>query len=308
MRSIDSLIIQPASELKRRLTRLRNRNWQKRQVPRRILIIITPPRSGSTWFADAIRCHPAIKFWKTSVVFQELGLIGRRYPRDLSAGGESGQSIEVTPRCWDEIPDFTYLPEASDHPVPQIDSSKYAIEKIHPEFFDFDTKTFLKKLAKLEDSGVEIKLIYLLRDPDDCIRSFMAYQGRNPTWYSGLGKQELLKYMDQTFASVLELVNQRPGLVVNYCQVHANIRDELKRVYEFLWPSQNLQQPGAIEKICRYAERVTARATRATTGTPFLGNDTNKVEDVSIDSGATDDHSGTHLASCRKSYQLLTQS
>lgn len=270
--------------------------------------MITPPRSGSTWFADAIRCHPGINFSNTSVVFQELGLIGRRYPRDLSAGEDAGQSIEVTPGCWEEVPDFTFLPEASNDTVPQFDSNKYAIEKIHPEFFDFDTKTFLKQLVKLENSGVEIKLIYLLRDPDDCIRSFMAYQARNPTWYSGLGKQELLKYMDQTFASMLELANQRPGLVVNYFQVHANIRDELKKVYQFLWPSQNLQQPGTTEEICRYAEKATARVTRATSGTTFLGDNINEVEDVSTDSGATGDYLRTHLASCRKSYQLLTQS
>ncbi|HEX2623358.1 MAG TPA: hypothetical protein VHL11_24525, partial [Phototrophicaceae bacterium] len=100
------------------------------QFPERLAVLLTNPRSGSTWLFDAIRCHPAVYVQPSADVFTWLGMTGRRYPRDLSGNSAKAPKTEVRPGDWETLPIFTLPDEIQNaHPLPP-----YALEKCHPHF------------------------------------------------------------------------------------------------------------------------------------------------------------------------------
>ena len=132
------------TKLRRLLARNYRLRWQMKALPRRAVILIANPRAGSTWFANAIRCHPGVEYLSSAVLYRHLGLSGRRYPRDLTNGPDAVQEIEIRPGKWEKIPLFDVSGDA--HPsFRNISPEAYAIEKCHPEFFGFKPSSFLEK-------------------------------------------------------------------------------------------------------------------------------------------------------------------
>lgn len=247
--------------------------------PTKTLILLTIERTGSTWLSDAIRCHPGIKYWPTGIICKDLKLSKfRRYPMDLSNHKDGTETIEVSPGKWEKIPNFNKsLTRELDKKIQPTEI--YAIEKFHPHFFKFKPIEFIRSITHLENLGVEVKLIYLVRDPQAAITSFMNYQKRNQNWHKETTGKEIITYMQKKYKSILQISRYYPGLILNYADIKTNLEKTLQRVYHYLWPHANLEEKNLIVKVSQTAEELTSRLKRVQiTNSPFLGKQEGEIK------------------------------
>jgi hypothetical protein len=275
-----------------------------RTLPPQILILLTNPRSGSTWLYDALRCHPAICVHPTAVIYESLGLHGRRYPRDLSGGLQSVLEVEVRSGQWEKIPAFDVSASLSEFPsIPSHDS--YAIEKIHPEFFQFDVPGFCENVRRLKADGTQLRLVYQVRDPQSSITSFLHYQERNPTWYPSTRDDQVITYMCKTYEAILEVATSCRGLILDYADIAANLESVLCGVFRDLWPTGALREPGFLLGVSRAAVGATCREKRASEGSSFLGKTRGSVRGGSGDYAAFIDRFSDEMALCYEHYNMV---
>lgn len=218
-----------------------------RQTPARILIVLANPRSGSTWMFDALRCHPAIYVNDSSVIYERLGIVGRRrYPRDIPRGEGATCAIEVLPGQWKRIPHFSC--EAGRRVLSrEVMNQEYAIEKIHPHFFDHDVETFLRNVGRLEKEGT-VRFIYQVRDPRSSMVSFLDYRERCPSWNRDIGQEKLSQHMERIYRTILRTARKRAGLVVDYSELVHSFQATIARTFDYLWPRTNMERTGAIRR------------------------------------------------------------
>jgi tetratricopeptide (TPR) repeat protein len=252
---------------------------QREAQPNKVLILLTIERTGSTWLSDLIRCHPAIKYWPTAVVCKDLNLpFFRRYPTDLSNTPDAREEIEISLGKWEKIPDFNilnFLPIEKKYTVYET----YAIEKLHPHFFEFRVFSFLDNLIKLEESGTEVKLIYVVRDPQAALTSFLNYQERNPKWHRELNGETLVQYTLKQYRAIWELCRYKDGLIVDYSEIKIDSELLLKKIYSYLWPYASSLDQKIIETVSKLAHKVTDRTKRVSiTNSPFLGKKEGQIK------------------------------
>jgi len=281
------------------------KNHLFQNIPPRILIMLTTPRSGSTWFLDAIRCHPSINFLPSAVIFPFLGMQGRRYPRDLSNGPDAVLDIEIKPEKYEKIPDFgTKFNFINEIPKGFADKN-FFIEKCHPEFFNFDFSYFIRRINKLEDKNINIKFIYLVRNPSASINSFLKYQGRNPTWYPNTKGSSLITYMQKSFMTILEIAKQQPGIIVDYSNLIFCLETKLNQVYSYIWPNLTSEEHNFNLHISDNALEVTNRVKRSKTRTTFLGEKVGSVENKIEDLNSFSNKQKDEIAKIYEHYDLL---
>ena len=241
------------------------------QLPQKAVILLTSHRSGSTWLSDAIRCHPAIDYCPEAVLYEKLGIAGRRYPGDLLNQADSQYEIEVQPGKWSKIPKFDLSKDLS--PLSRsLHFAPYAIEKCHPSFFDFDVDIFLARIEQLEQLGIQVQLVYLVRDPKSLMSSFMNYQKRNPAWYSTIIEAELPRLIQKTYAAISQANIRKPGVGLDYAELKADLAYALIGIYLALWSELSRNHEEAILQVSQLAEQHTNRQNRVkATGSPFLG-------------------------------------
>lgn len=199
-------------------------------LPDRTAILLTNPRSGSTWLLDLLRAHPRIDMEERATIFRALRMEGRRYPLDLS-GAEEGQRIEVRPGRWDRIPLFETREIA-----PGVEGRlRAAVEKCHPHFFDHRIDRFLQDVDLL-GRATQVRMVYQVRDPRISIVSFLRYQERNPSWNAERGPSEVVAHMRRIFETILAIAERLPGAVVDYGDLKRVtvpvIRDLLGAIWE----------------------------------------------------------------------------
>lgn len=249
------------------------------QIPKKALILLTSHRSGSTWLSDAIRCHPDVEYYSTPVLYEELGLFGRRYPGDLSNQADCTYEIEVQPGKLDKIPQF----DVSQDLEPKLRKLKfqpYAVEKCHPSFFDFSSELFLQKIEHLESLGVEVKLVYLVRYPKSLMTSFMNYQQRKPTWYREIVDEKLITFITDTYKCIGEISKKRSGVVLDYSETKTDMPQALLKIYKMLWCNLNASQEKCLLRISQLALEYTNREQRvAKINSPFLGKEEGKIRE-----------------------------
>jgi hypothetical protein len=212
------------------------------------------------------------------VVYRQLGLSGRRYPRDLVCARGAAMDIEVTPGKWRKIPLFSIredLPEVI--PAFNMPERRFAIEKFHPEFYAFDTNAFLQRLEKLESRNYEVRMIYVTRDPIASFSSFMRYQKRNPRWYPTVKGSDLAVYMEKSFASLQYAAERHPGLIIDYSRMVSDLGGTLAWIYNSIWPDQKEPERIFNRHISHAAVKATARDKRSASGTTFLGEKAGSV-------------------------------
>jgi len=245
----------------------------------KLVLLITIPRSGSTWLMDSIRCHPNIELIKTGKICTELKFnkYWGRYPRDLSNLKNCNYCIELTDGQWATIPTYNIQKEIGEIPEKML-HGKYAIEKIHPEFFDFNPSVFEKNLSDYESKGIQVKIVYLVREPEAAITSFMNYQERNPKWYQRTKNDLLTQYMLDTYDSILKTIDYRKGLIVDYGEMITNLADVLQKIFHYLWPDLDREEMDFIIQVSQAAEKATAREKRlANANSSFLGSTVGSV-------------------------------
>lgn len=267
-------------KLKRQLYQFARKLRYPSTLPSRALILLTNPRSGSTWLTDAIRCHPAVEFWPYATLYKHLGFSRseRRYPRDLSNGPDAVKEIEMSWERWERIPLFDISEDIVGKISERFLREKYAIEKFHPESFNFDVHTFLNNVRKVESKGVRLSFIFSVRDPKSSFTSFMNYQDRNPTWYPTTKDEELAIYMKKTYEDILEIAKCYPGIVVDYTDIATNLELMLQEIYCYIWPNLFPAEINCIQQVSRAAVKATSRDKRSAVGSSFLGKTVGPIE------------------------------
>jgi hypothetical protein len=243
-------------------------------LPPYVLILITIPRSGSTWLFDSLRSHPAIYILPSGVIYTRLGLRGRRYPLDLSNGPLASVKIEVRPdsknknKKWSKVPQFSikngnkYVPE-------EALKNSYAIEKCHPHFFDYDVSKFIGAINTLEKK-VNFQIIYQVRDPEASLVSFFRYQRRNPSWYPNRSAEEVLIHLRRSYDAILEMASNRHGLIVDYGDIIKDFRGTILNILAQLWPGEIDTADGDQIDLVKLMKAATDREKRKV-GNKFLG-------------------------------------
>jgi hypothetical protein len=267
------------------------RLFQRTQMPERLAILLTNPRSGSTWLFDAMRCHPSVVIRPQADVFEYFGMTGRRYPRDLAGDANHAVRIEVRPGEWDMLPGFALPEQRSGNMLPE-----FSLEKCHPHFFKHDVDGFVHKLEALAPRTT-VRMIYQMRDPQESLLSFLQYKQRNPTWNPHIGPEELPAHMRRIYESLLRCGQKYPGLIVDYTELEADFRGTLARIFGFLWDAST---DGALLDAIEDATRRENR--KATT---FLGQRTTDVHRDKASYSAMFERHAEDIAACEKAYQEL---
>jgi hypothetical protein len=262
--------------------------------PERLVLILCNPRSGSTWLVDALRCHPAIDFHPRYTVFALLGCVGRRYPQDLAAAAGPARRVEVDLGRWSGVPLFAC--DAGEL-EPAVRARTYAIEKIHPHFFAHDEAAFLARLAALE-RRTQVELIYLTREPEAALRSFLSYKRRNPKWNARISPPQAPRHMRRVYETLLRTAERRPGLVLDYDDLVLRFAPTMARILGRLWP-QAAPASGALLDAMAQA---TARPGRLQSATPFLDRAPPAAGGPPPVYGAG---GAEELARCRRAWQRL---
>lgn len=270
-----------------------------------LVLLIAPERSGSTWFFDLLRCHPAALLLPTADIFRQLRVSGRRYPIHLSDGPGATLDIEVEEGLGAGIPAFA-LRDVHVRP-----NNHLAVEKIHPSAIRLDVRGFLDRANGLESAkGKQIRCCYLTRDPVDSIRSFLAYKYREPTWKWGdVPVSSTPDLYLRSLEALRELVSERPGPVIQYEDLIADPIQIVGRVYQWLWPEVDW---ATHVSIASRATDMTRRDRREDSQTGrFLGQSDDAVpSDMSLLLGVGDElPEGSHRAieKCRQLRAKITK-
>jgi len=263
------------SNIEAKITGWGKKIQRNRKFPKKIVILLTIPRSGSTWLFDVLRCHPAVHIHPTAAIFKRLDLNGRRYPMDLSGGQQATQYVEVSLGHWERIPDFK-INEGQKYVSPQLIQEPYAIEKCHPSFFDNDV-------------------------------SFLQYQQRNLSWYARLNQGQVPKYLRQIYNSILEVALSHPGLIVDYSDLVNDFQTVVGKMLDYLrLDSIDIKNELRAELINLMAAK-TDREKRKSEATDFLGDKPGPVSYSGGDFGSYFLRHKYELDRCYQIYNSLLQ-
>ncbi|MEL7474587.1 MAG: hypothetical protein AAGK04_14820, partial [Planctomycetota bacterium] len=213
--------------------------------------------------------HPRIEVEPTCRVTDAMGIEGyNRYPGALATDERAGLDIENRAGHGSRIPRLDPGAEANDL-AERLELPTFAVEKIHPEFVDFDAAALLDKIERYErEHDAQISLIYRLRDPAESIKSMLAYKRRDPRWYDWLKPDAVPAFFERSYRTLADLAELRPGVVSLYEQHRLDAPKELARLYAALWPKAPKKD---LVTIARAAEGEVdrARGQRASTN-PFF--------------------------------------
>lgn len=237
-------------------------------VRKNIIILLTNPRSGSTWLLDVLRCHPLIDFYPRYTLYQQLGLTGRRYPRDLSDGPKAVKSVEVRPSVWASVPSPRSEVEwGSAFSERERINYAYNIEKIHPHFFEHRIDEFFNRVGGL-DNKHEIEFVCQVRDPKESIISFLEYQKRNPYWNAHRNNVDVIRHMEEIYGSIKKVAERESCLVIDYSAMVINFNHTINSIFEKLFPDVGTCLSDDILDSIYMATR---RDKKYKTGTDFVG-------------------------------------
>lgn len=267
----------------------------KRPIPDHMLLLLTNPRSGSTWFFDALRCHPALEMLPEAAIFEHFDLKGRRYPRDLATGSAGTVQVEVKTGVWESLPNFELPPEVAPPPV----SPRYAVEKLHPHFFDHQTAAFVQQLRQIPDA----RMIYHVRNPQESIISFLRYQQRNPTWNPHLTPAQVPAHMHRIYETMLACARAYPGIVVDYAQLEQDFVGTLQQVFAFVW--QDAYAAASPQDVAFTAAIAAATSREKRAQTTFLGARTTHLTEDKAQYAALFSEFAADIAACDAAYQAL---
>lgn len=262
----------------RTVSRARYKHRNKGKMPTKVLVMVTNPRSGSTWLFDALRCHPNIEIWESAVFCEYLLTQNyRRYPIDLSNKKDNKYRIEISRDNAEMIPGYRVNEDLFEK-AKDLYSDTCGLEKIHPEDYSFDTDRLLKRTRRLESMGVKIVFLFQVRDPRSSISSFLNYQQRNPKWYSWLDDKRLMEYMMSTYKALYELYCDTKGMVVDYSRLVSDTKGLLGQIYSFALSDKSSEGFDLNEMITESAVALTARDKKEKSNPEFLGTEPGKIQ------------------------------
>ena len=237
-----------------------------RKLPlRRILLLFTIHRSGSTWLFDMLRTHPAVRIEPTARVWTELGIDGWRYPGAFHDIDGAMIPLEVTPGLGAAIPAF---PRALIPDIRQVDDAdRWALEKAHPQFVDFNANQLAARIRDLRERGVDVEVVYGVRNPLHSMWSMAEFKIRDPNWYRNLQVEEVPQFIAKSLETLAEVHALVGGTVVEYENLpNGAVMNRLCQRFDASWGD------AAVKAWLAHAVSVTERSKRQQrTDSAFLG-------------------------------------
>ena len=219
---------------------------------RRLLLLFAIRRSGSTWLFDLLRTHPAVRLEPTVRIWTRLGMKGGRYPDAFHHAEGASLPLEIAPGFGAAIPAF---PRAD---VPSIDDAEcWALEKAHPEFVGFAANGLVARIRNLRESGVEVEVVYCVRNPIDSMWSMAELKARNPNWYRALPVEQVPRHIAKSLGVLVDLNDLIGGSVIEYEALPHGMA--MKRLGRMLDPSWG---DAEVEAWLSHAASVTDRSNR----------------------------------------------
>ncbi len=180
---------------------------------RRILLLFTIHRSGSTWLFDMLRTHPAVRVEPTTRVWTALSMNGGRYPGAFHHADGASVPLEITPGWAAAIPAF---PPAAIPKGGFEEAERWALEKAHPEFVGFEASRLAARVRDLRGNGVAVEIVYGVRCPLDVMWSMAEYKSRDPKWYKKLPVGEIPRFIARSFEVLAEARALLGGSIIEY--------------------------------------------------------------------------------------------
>jgi len=225
-----------------------------------LLLLLTNTRSGSTYLYDTIRTIPNIKIRRDYGNMNLLGLSGGRYPKDLCIS-KSRLRIENFPH------NYVYIPSLNKFHLPDTKRlNNYELEKIHPHYYGCNSVLFNERINILRNNR-EVKLIILVRKPEDSLLSFINYKKRNPLWAEG---KTMPQFLLNQYKSIFELTNISSTFVITYNELIQNTASVFHNIFDQIW-HYDLASDKLINFISN-ANEFLDRKKRLKTNSSFLGN------------------------------------
>ena len=265
---------------------------------KRVLLLFTIPRSGSTWLFDMLRTHPAVRIEPTARVWTALGMHGSRYPVAFHHSDRAVVPIEVATGVGAVIPAFPHADLTKADSIEEAE--RWALEKGHPQFVSFEADRFAARIRGLRESGVEVEIVYGVRCPLDAMWSMVEYKSRDPEWLNTLPIPEIPQYIARSLEVQVELRGLFGGAVIEYESLPDSAM--LKRLGCRLAPAWGESEAKAWLAHAAFVTERSMRSQRTNAG--FFGLPTRSHEQAGPD-GVWRDAVGA-IAAARAAHRCLT--
>jgi hypothetical protein len=279
-------------------------------VPGKYLILLTLHRCGSTYMMDALRTHPDIYIEPRAFLQEHLSLEAGRYPVDLGGKGPGPfLDIEQAPGRGVQVP----VLGSHQKPGPlihQMSDKSIAIEKIHSEFYQFDTKKLISEINHLKDTTkTDFKFVYQMRDPKSVISSLIKYKNRNPGWYKHVKEDDIPQFVYKEYFYLKEFKESyHEGMIIDYEDLIHDFENTLMKIFRFLWPENN-DLSRNYKDIIQRARQFTDRNKRMEyQPTPFLGKQPGAIKGGDSDLKEYFDKHYAQIEKCYHIYNKLLES
>ncbi|MFT5422826.1 MAG: hypothetical protein ACI89L_000595 [Phycisphaerales bacterium] len=255
-----------------------------------LVLVVGPPRCGTTLAFDALRCHPHARLERSSAMFSRL-IRGShsRYPRELCV--QSG-GIRFEQKKGDVVraPSFNWTEEEN--------IGGWMVERLHPHFFLNDVDWFITRIEQLDAAGAQVRLVLRVRDPRAMLRSQWLYKRRVPAWQSWLTEESMVGFARESYEAMGRLRELRPAAALSvYQDSKAEAPAMIGSLYDEVWPGEDWSE--LAEEV---ADRVSIKSRGARAANRFAATideqDTDEF-DVMLKAGSTD------LRACVKAYNKL---
>ena len=269
---------------------------------KKLLLLVTTQRSGSTLLYDSLRYMPFFSMLEGWDFFRLMGIEkGRcRYPIDLLV--DSGDRINNSGRSLRFVRPVPGWDGTQWHPSERTQKVHH-LEKIHPHFVDYNSASFLHTLQRLR-TFVDVKVIYLIRDPVNSVYSHTSYQRRNPEWYSDLSSiEDLLTHYWRAMEFMVDSLDG-DSMVLDYRDLRMNYGGSLAEICAFCGVDVGALGKEQWEGILLASSEFTGRESIVSSNTMFLskGDADRRTEDDLREMGLSADA----FSDCLELYRVLS--
>lgn len=254
-----------------------------------LVLVVGPPRSGTTVVFDALRCHPHARIERSCAMFGRLTRGAHaRYPRELCLQS-GGIRIEQKKGEVVRVPSFGWLEEEN--------VGGWMVERLHPHYFLSEAEWLLARVEQLDAAGASVRLVLRVREPRSMLRSQWLYKRRVPAWSGWLAEESMVEIAREAYEAMGRLMEQRPGALLSVYEDDS--AESIRRMYDNVWPggdwgelAEEMSERTSLKsRGARAIQRFTAREDT---------QDTSEF-DALLKAGATD------LRACVRAYNKLVK-
>ena len=168
-----------------------------------------------------------------SDLYLSLGVSGNRVPKHLTNLPGADLSVQLNDDTAARVLGFGQRNEEME--------LRAVAEKIHPESVRVRPAEFSRRLDNLAlDRGVDVSVVYLVREPARSLASFQSYQNRGADWYTGANTANIIRDYMHAYSFMQQLILKHPGPIVTYEAMASDLPGTLEGIFR----SIDLIDPG----------------------------------------------------------------